>query len=115
MAELDNYTLEWRRQHAERLKQHLDQAHQRCIVAADLFARRFLPMLLKMQQHGMGLREIAAEMNARGYTSRRDGPWTDQTIRQMLKRRPHLIIAEVFNEPPRSGFVGWQRRGYVPR
>lgn len=112
MAHTDNYTVEWRRRHGERLKPHLDHAHQRCIVAADLFASRFLPMLLAMQQRGMGLREIAVEMNTRGYTTRRNGPWTDQAIRQMLKRRPNLITAEVFNEPPRSGFVGWHRRGY---
>jgi hypothetical protein len=107
-----NYTIEWRHEHSERLKHHLDHAHQRCIIAADLFARRFVPMLVMMQQRGMGLREMAAEMNARGYSSRQDGPWTDQTIRQMLKRRHHLIIAEVFNEQPRLAFVGWQRLGY---
>jgi hypothetical protein len=101
------YTDEWRRRHAERLQTSLERAHARCIIAADLFARRFLPMLLAMQRHGKGLRAMATEMNLHGYLSRYGGPWTDQTVRQMLKRRQTVITTEVFDQPRR--FIGWNR------
>jgi hypothetical protein len=105
----DPYTAEWRQQHGIRLKPHLDDAHHRCVIAADLFARRFLPMVLNLQRHGLGLRATAAEMNHRGYVARHGGIWTDQTVRQLLKRRHHIIGTEVFDEQPRVRFIGWSR------
>lgn len=104
----DPYSREWRRQHRLRLKSHLEQAHQRCVDAADRFARRFLPMVLAMQHHGMSLRAIALEMNDRGYTARCGGPWTDQTVRQVLKRRGNLLNSEMIDK---VRFIGWNHPG----
>jgi hypothetical protein len=56
----------------------------------------------------MGLRAMAAELNANGHTARHGGPWTDQTVRQLLKRRRHLLDGEVFAARPR--FIGWNRK-----
>lgn len=104
----DPYSSEWRHQHQLRLQPHLEHAHQRCIAAADRFARRFLPMVLAMQRHGLGLRAIAVEMNDRGYTARCGGPWTDQTVRQVLKRRRNLLNTEMMDT---VRFIGWNHPG----
>jgi hypothetical protein len=101
-----HYTPERRRWHGERQRHALDLAHHGSTKAADRFARRFLPILLDMQKKGMGLREIAREMNARGYTTRRGCCWTDQAVRQVLKRRGNIIAAEVMKRPR---FIGWDR------
>ena len=101
-----HYTPERRRWHGERQRHALALAQHGCIKAADRFARRFLPLLLDMQKKGMGLREIAREMNARGYATRRGGCWTDQAVRQVLKRRRNIIAAEVMKH---RRFIGWDR------
>ena len=49
---------------------------------------------------------MAAEMNARGYTTRRGGCWTDQAVRQILKRRKNIIAAEVLIK---RRYIGWDR------
>lgn len=101
------YTTEWRRRHAERQKATLECAHRNCVTAADRFARRFVALFLDMQMNGLGLREIAAEMNERGYATRQGKRWTDQAVRQVLKRRKNIINSEVLNRPH---YVGWDRR-----
>ncbi len=103
------YTSDWRLQQRDRVQSHLDHAHRRAAAVADLFARRFLPMVLAMQRRGLGLRATATEMNNRGYTARHGGIWTDQTVRQLLKRRRNVIITEVFDGQPRMRFIGWDR------
>jgi len=109
MQQHETYTWDWRRRHGERQKTVLATAHRACIAAADQFARRFLPLLLDMQKQGMGWRAMASEMNARGYTSRQGLPWTDQTVRQMLKRLHPGIAAEVFKGQA-TVFIRWNRR-----
>lgn len=74
--------------------------------AADRFARRFLPKIIALQRSGLGLRGIAEAMNEQGFTSRCGRAWTDQTVRQVLKRRPvpqvRKLADEVFgHEQPR--------------
>jgi hypothetical protein len=104
------WTAERRRLHGERLRLALDEARDACIAAADRFARRYLPILLAMQRQGMGLRAIASELNANGHTTRHGGPWTDQTVRQLLKRRRHLLDREVLIAQPQPRFIGWNRK-----
>jgi hypothetical protein len=100
------YTPQRRRWHADCQKRALALAHRGSVRAADRFARRFLPLLLDMQKKGMGLRAIAAEMNERGYTTRRGRCWTDQAVRQILKRRKNILAAEVLI---RRHYIGWDR------
>lgn len=104
------WTTEHRRRHGERLRFTLDHAHRACIAAADRFARRYLPILLTMQHQGMGLRAMASELNTNGHTARYGGPWTDQAVRQLLKRRRHLLDGEVYAAQPQSRFIGWNRK-----
>lgn len=101
-----HYTPQRRRWHGECQKRALDLARHGVVGAADRFARRFLPLLLDMQKKGMGLRAMAAEMNERGYTTRRGRCWTDQAVRQILKRRKNIIAAEVLT---RRRYIGWDR------
>ena len=82
-------------------------AHEACVAEADRFARRFLALFLDLQKKGLGLRAIAAEMNDRGYVTRRGKRWTDQAVRQVLKRKRSIIAAEVLK---RRRYVGWDRR-----
>jgi hypothetical protein len=104
------WTPEHRRLHGERLRFTLDRAHRACVAAADRFARRYLPLLLAMRRRGMGLRAIAVELNANGHTTRCGGPWTDQAVRQLLKRRHHILGSEVYQAQPRLWIIGWSRK-----
>ena len=104
------WTHERRRLHGERLRFTLDRAHHACVVAADRFARRYLPLLLAMQRQGKGLRAIAADLNANGHTTRCGGPWTDQAVRQLLKRRHHILGSEVYQAEARLQVIGWDRK-----
>jgi len=82
-------------------------AHIARLIAVYHFVRRFLPLVIEMQKKGMGLRAIARALNAQGYTSRQGKTWTDQTVRQLLKRRRNILAAEVINQPR---YIGWNRR-----
>lgn len=104
------WTHERRRLHGERLRFTLARAHRACVTAADRFARRYLPLLLAMQRRGMGLRAIAMELNANGHLTRCGGPWTDQAVRQLLKRRHHILGREVYHAEARLQFIGWSRK-----
>lgn len=66
-------------------------SHDSRIEKANQFANQYLDTIIQMRNKGMGLREIAAEMNAYGYVTRRGSPWTDQTVRQMLKRMKQSV------------------------
>jgi|SRR5882672_7343251 len=100
------FTPTQRRRHAERQKPILERAHRACRTAADRFARRFLPLVLDMQQQGIGLRDIARQLNARGYVTRQGKPWIDQTVRQILKRKGNVISTEILQ--PRR-YLGWHK------
>ena len=104
----DTYTPDWRQHHAERQKPALATARRACIMAADHFARRFLPLLLDLRKQGLGWRAIATELNAQGYCSRHGIRWTDQTVRQMFKRLHNSIAAEVFIA--QTVIIRWNRR-----
>jgi hypothetical protein len=53
---------------------------------ADAFAKKHERVIRKLQEQGMGLTEVARQLTADGHTSPRGGPWTPQTVRQVLKR-----------------------------
>jgi len=108
MQQRDAYTSGWRQYHAERQKPALATAHRACVMAADHFARRFLPLLIELRKQGMGWRAIAHEMNVQGYSSRQGIQWTDQTVRRMFKRLHNGIAAEVFIT--QTVFIRWNRR-----
>lgn len=119
-----HFTPERRRQYSEETQHSRALAEQARKDAADEYAKQYLPLIVEMQRKGMDLRAIAREMNALGHKSRRGGPWTDQTVRQMLKRRPvpapvvRKLDDEVFGHvqtkpdvkpaQPGSRFVGWK-------
>jgi len=107
---MGSWTKERRCQHASTMQPTLVLAHRACRHAADQFAGHYLPMLLSMQQHGVGVRAMARAMNANGFSSRQGGPWTEQTVRQVLKRRQSLLTSELFDEQPEH-IVGWTRHG----
>lgn len=100
------FSPEQRRRHAERQKPALDRAHKACRTAADRFARRFLPSILDMQRQGIGLRAIAQALNARGHVTRLGRPWTDQAVRQILKRKENVIKTQIFQSPR---YLGWHK------
>ena len=96
------WTEEHRRLHGQTLHATLLLAHHACRMAADEFARHHLPMVISMQCQGIGLRAMAQTLNANGFTARQGGPWTEQTVRQLLKRRHSLLITELFEEQPQQ-------------
>ena len=51
---------------------------------ADEFRSTVLPQMQALQAEGRSLRSIAAELNARGINSRRNGPWHAASIRNAL-------------------------------
>jgi hypothetical protein len=104
----ETYTVGWRQHHAERQRPALAMARRACIMAADHFAHRFLPLLLDLRKQGMGWRAIANEVNAQGFYSRQGIRWTDQTVRQMFKRLHNSIAAEVFTT--QTVIIRWNRR-----
>jgi hypothetical protein len=103
-------TPERRRQFAEDTRTARRLAEQARKRAADVFAKLYAPMIETMQDDGMTVSQIVARLNATGHLSRRGGPWTDQTVRQVLKRmakRFKDLRAEVMS--PRR-LIGWDRR-----
>lgn len=88
---------------------------------ADDFARKHERVIHKLQEQGMNLTEIARRLTVDGYTSSRGGPWTDQTVRQVLKRlkpKPGGLTSEVLGSFPivqktiktgqPSRMIGWK-------
>jgi len=56
------------------------------MAKADSFAARVQPIARELQQAGMGLRAIAAELSARGIHTARGGAWTGQFVKNLLAR-----------------------------
>lgn len=119
-----HFTPERRQQYSVETQLSRDIAEQVRKEKADEYAKQFLPLIVEMQHRGIGMIEIAKEMNALGHKSRLGGPWTDQTVRQMLKRRPEPtpvvrklddeVFGHVQTKPevkpahPENRFVGWK-------
>jgi DNA invertase Pin-like site-specific DNA recombinase len=56
-------------------------------VAAEAFADRTLPMILKLQREGLvTLRDLAAELQARGIPTARGGRWSTSAVRNLVAR-----------------------------
>lgn len=83
---INRMTEDRRRQLADETKEARSKANQVRKRLADTFALKFRSIIMQMQQDGMGLSEIAKNLNASGHVARRGGAWTDQTVRQVLKR-----------------------------
>jgi|ERR1035437_519223 hypothetical protein len=80
--------------------------------AADDFAKKYGPMILDKQKMGYGLVEIAKQLNNEGHKSRRGAEWTDQTVRQILKRMPKqkpivLVKPPIIVPQIRKKWIGW--------
>lgn len=103
-------TPERRRQFAEDTRTARQLAEQARKKAADAFARVYAPMIESMQDEGMTTGQIVACLNATGHVSRRGGPWTDQTVRHVLKRmvKPFKELRAEIMAPRR--LIGWDRR-----
>jgi hypothetical protein len=94
--------------------------------SADEFAGKYVLIIKQMQKQGMGLTRIARILNQHGHSSPRGLRWTDQTVRQVLKRsnkipplNPRGISSEVFGRTQtgkstavqsRMKIIGWRDR-----
>jgi hypothetical protein len=56
------------------------------VEAADAFAARVAPIAREMQAAGRSLRQIAAELDARGIMTARGGAWTAMAVHNLLAR-----------------------------
>ena len=56
------------------------------VKVADAYAGRVGPIMRELQDHGMSLRQIAAEMVAQGIQTARGGEWTATAVKNVLAR-----------------------------
>ncbi len=62
---------------------------------ADAFAQTLAPVLAAMRADGdMTLRAVAADLNARGIRTRRNGLWHVSNVRNLLARLDHRIAKQ---------------------
>lgn len=86
-AKMDDWlTPERRERFREETKEALKLAKRNQKAYADAFAQQHLPMIQSMLTDGFNFLQIAEKMNADGHRTRQDAVWTDQTVRQILKR-----------------------------
>lgn len=58
-------------------------------LAAALEYRHLMqPVIWQLQAQGMSLAQVAAELNARGYTTRRGRPWSLSTVHAIMRQLP---------------------------
>lgn len=88
---------------------------------ADKFANKYISIIKEKQKMGFNLVEIAKQLNEEGHKSRRGSEWTDQTVRQILKRVPEPIVikpltqnktieSEIFRDVPlKRRVLGWDK------
>ena len=57
---------------------------------ADTFAANIRPLIERLRSGGASLRQIAAELNARGIKTARSGKWQATTVRNILTRIPQV-------------------------
>lgn len=60
---------------------------RRNALKADEDARALLPLIRQIGGQGISLRQIAAELNARGIRTARGGAWHASTVRNILRRQ----------------------------
>lgn len=89
-----NISQERRDRYARETVAALKVAKKRQKDLADAFAKKYLRLIERMQKEGFNLSQIAAKLTAEGHTSRRGGIWTDQTVRQILKRTNRHVAAK---------------------
>jgi DNA invertase Pin-like site-specific DNA recombinase len=58
--------------------------------AAEDYAREVAPTMRELRQGGLSLREVAAEMDARGIRTPRGGQWTAMGVRNVLERAARI-------------------------
>lgn len=109
---LDRMTADRRKQLSSNTQKSRQKANQARQHVADDFALRFRAIIIEMQQDDNNLKEIARKLNAAGHTARRGGPWTDQTVRQILKRiKPQRGLKSEVIDTLTSGtrrMIGWR-------
>ena len=86
-------TPERRQQLSEDTKEARIVAEQARKQKADVFAQKYVQIIEKMLKQGMTKLDIATRLNEDGHRSRRGDPWTDQTIRQVLKRTNKSLLS----------------------
>lgn len=59
---------------------------QALVAASDAFAARVAPSARELRDAGMSLRQVAAELTARGVQTMRGGAWTAMAVRNVLMR-----------------------------
>jgi hypothetical protein len=123
----ERLTSDRRKKFAEDTEQARSLAEKARKNAADKFAQKYIPIIKQLQNRGMGLTEIAKHLNTEGHKSRRGGAWTDQTVRQVLKRtvaqpavksrdlssellgKPKVIQQDIKIGTPKR-ILGWDRK-----
>lgn len=71
---------------AEEQRQAASLGAQRNVEAADRHAANVLPVIREIAARGASLRQVAAELNARGVRTARGGQWHATTVRNVLRR-----------------------------
>ncbi len=83
---------------------------------ADAFALKYYPIIQEMLEE-LTLTQIAQRLNREGYISRYGRYWTEQTVRQVLKRIHRLkqteirvrdLSSEVLRTDARSSVLKWR-------
>ena len=54
--------------------------------AADEAYRDIYPVVTELRTKGLSLRQIAAELNTMGHTTRRGKPWNPMQVKHVLER-----------------------------
>lgn len=98
----ERMTPERRERFRQETKRAILMAHEVQQKQADDFAMKHEKIITLMQRQGIGLVVIAAKLTEAGYKSPRGGAWTDQTVRQVLKRIKNFAAAKKIGDKPRD-------------
>ena len=85
-------TPERRQRFAEETKEALKIAKQAQQQIANDFAEKYIPIIEALQKQKLTIIEIASKLNDDGHLSPRGTIWTDQTVRQILKRMKKPLL-----------------------
>jgi hypothetical protein len=109
----ERLTFERRKKFGEDTKESLAKAYRCKRAKADIFARKMFKIIKNLQDDGITeKRALARILNEQGFTSPNGGVWTDQTVRQVLKRISKMVrhrdISSQVLKPYR--IIGWDRK-----
>lgn len=55
-------------------------------LVADILEQAVIRIVLQLHEEGRGLREIAEELTARGFATRKGTPWHHQLVKRIIDR-----------------------------